>query len=227
MTLSNAAPYGGMGGARGDRMSADASSFDVDFDHDLGRPYAPFMAGGGIYGQNNSAPGSSTGLPGEGRIGSSASFRAPFLSPASRPSSWVPPQPAYLGSYPALPGTPAAGSMTNLALAKRKAPMGSTLLNEKLSKEDKPWLKEKDTRGRLSRWIVIFCLFLGLGISGVIIFRGWVAAGQEMIPDNKLCPVFTDEFSSLDVDSGGTWSRDVELGGFGYAYILLPSLFLL
>lgn len=106
--------------------------------------------------------------------------------------------------------------MTNLALAKPKAPMNSTLLDEKLSREDKPWLKEKDTRGRLSWWAVLLCLILGLGISGVIIWRGWVAAGEEMIPDSQLCSVFSDDFSSLDVDSGGTWARDVELGGFGY-----------
>ncbi|KAK7689383.1 hypothetical protein QCA50_007175 [Cerrena zonata] len=88
----------------------------------------------------------------------SISMRAPFLSPASRPTStlWYPPSyPAYPGSpnpsdtvyppgsdQPSVPYLPASGSNPYLA-RKTKAPLPSSRLVQKLTKEEKPWIGEK------------------------------------------------------------------------------------
>ncbi|KAI0055569.1 concanavalin A-like lectin/glucanase [Artomyces pyxidatus] len=153
---------------------------------DLERPYAPFMAGGagGVYRQPESR-------------GSTHSFRAPFLSPASRPSSvWSPPSHAS-ASYPMLPASPNITASQYEPL-KSKPPLPSTLLNEKLAKEDKPWLVQKqDRRTRGSWWVTMLTFFIGVGVAGVLCWRGY------------------DDFDTLDVDNGGTWARDVEMSGFG------------
>ncbi|KZV74223.1 glycoside hydrolase family 16 protein [Peniophora sp. CONT] len=108
------------------------------------------------------------------------------------------------------------GTGANTPLPGPKPPLPSTLLAEKLSKEDKPWMKEKDTRSRASYWVTLFMFILGIGGAAALSWRGWVDGGSEMIPESQLCSVFSDDFSSLDVDSDGSkWTRDVELGGFG------------
>ncbi|KAA1477054.1 glycoside hydrolase family 16 protein [Dentipellis sp. KUC8613] len=59
-------------------------------------------------------------------------------------------------------------------------------------------------------------LCVGAGVAGVICWRGWVSAGRSMIPEGQLCVVLEDDFDQLSVDgNGSTWTRDVELGGFG------------
>ncbi|KAI0036401.1 concanavalin A-like lectin/glucanase domain-containing protein [Vararia minispora EC-137] len=138
---------------------------------------------------------------------STASFRAPFLSPASRPSSafWSPPAPS-VGS--------ATGSST--PLPGPKPPLPSTLLAEKLRQEDKPWLRERDRRSRASYWVTVAVFLLGIAGAAALSWQGWVQGGGAMIPDSQLCSVFQDDFSSLDVDnSGSKWTRNVSLGGFG------------
>lgn len=58
--------------------------------------------------------------------------------------------------------------------------------------------------------------WLGVGLAAIIVWRGWTSAGQEMIADSDLCLLMSDDFSSLNVDSdGSTWTREVNLGGFG------------
>lgn len=169
-------------------------------DHDLEPPYPPFMAQ-----SNGSQPPNNSGtIP----------FRAPFLSPASRPSSiiWSPPSNANhshtalttIRTYPGSEIPP-------------KAPLPSTLLSEKLTKEDKPWLTEApDARTRASRWITLLTILLGACGAGLLCWTGYKDAGRTMIDPKRLCLVMEDTFENLDVDNGGTWTRDVEMSGFGY-----------
>lgn len=153
-------------------------------------------------------------------------MRAPFLSPASRPSSiWSPPSypqlptgNALTSTYPPsltyLPSSPYASSLSpyhTLHPKRTRALMTSTRLESKLSPEDKPWLKEKNTRERVSWWLTLAMMFLGLGAAAVICFFGWTNVHQ--LKDSDLCMVLNENFNSLDLDN--TWSRDVELGGFG------------
>ena len=169
-------------------------------DHDLEPPYPPFMAQ-----SNGSQPLNNSGT---------TPFRAPFLSPASRPSSiiWSPPSHAN-HSHTAPTTIPSyAGSEI-----PPKAPLPSTLLSEKLTNEDKPWLSEApDSRTRASRWITLLMILLGACGAGLLCWTGYQDAGRTMIDSKRLCLVMEDTFDNLDVDNGGTWTRDVEMSGFGY-----------
>ena len=178
-------------------------------DHDLEPPYPPFMSQSGSQPNRNSDPTTQNSSNGS----STPPFRAPFLSPASRPSSiWSPPSHATY-SHTALPTVPPqAGSEIT-----PKPPLPSTLLAQKLTKEDKPWLSERpDGRTRSSRWVTLFMLFLGACGAGLLCWTGYSDAGKTMIDPRHLCLVMEDTFDNLDVDNGGTWTRDVEMSGFGY-----------
>ncbi|KAI0051591.1 glycoside hydrolase family 16 protein [Auriscalpium vulgare] len=185
------------------------NSMDGSWDGDLERPYAPFMAvpAGAqqpqVYRSGQPAP------------GSTPSFRAPFLAPSSRPSSvWAPPSHA-APSRADLPSSPHLA--TYAEPLKPKPPLPSTLLMSKLDKEDKPWLlQRRDRRTRGSWWLTFLTVVVGIGLAGLICWRGYTDAGKEMIADNKLCFVMGDDFDSLSVDSdGATWVRDAEMSGFG------------
>ena len=171
-------------------------------DHELEPPYPPFMV------QSNGSQ--SPNNPG------TTPFRAPFLSPASRPSSMIwspPPNVNHSHTHTALTTIPSyAGSEI-----PPKAPLPSTLLSEKLKREDKPWLIEApDARTRASRWITLLMILLGAFGAGLLCWTGYQDAGRTMIDSNRLCLVMEDTFESFDVDNGGTWTRDVEMSGFGY-----------
>ncbi|KAF8911326.1 concanavalin A-like lectin/glucanase domain-containing protein [Mucidula mucida] len=146
------------------------------------------------------------------RVSSTSTFRAPFLSPASRPSStlWSPP------SYPFLSGAgpdSPSGSSTALALslAKSKPPGPSTKIPGKLTKEDKPWMVKKAGKERAAWWITVFCFFLGVGGAAVLVWRG--IADVELLSDSELCSVLDEDWSNGISDDN--WARDVQLGGFG------------
>jgi hypothetical protein len=194
------------------RASPDGGSW---VDHDLEPPYPPFMAqsnGSQPYRINDPSshnPSNNSGT---------APFRAPFLSPASRPSSlWSPP--AHVNhSHTALPTSYARSEIP------AKAPLPSTLLSEKLTKEDKPWLTEPlDARTRASHWVTLLMILLGAFGAGLLCWTGYQDAGRTMINQKQLCLVMEDTFDNLDVDDGGTWTRDVEMSGFGYVLFLFTQ----
>ena len=205
-----------------DRSSTD--SFPRDRPHSaqgndpLPSPYAPFMGPppgtppstastiSHIYRNSvagNLAQDSQSHLP---RTNSVPSFRSPFLSPASRPSStiWSPPiQPLY--------GTPNASTPQLGASKKSKPPMPSTMLPEKLTDRNKPWLKgQKGNHSRLSWWLTVAMWFIGLGLGALKVYLDYKSI--YVIHDSQLCPVFTENFDSLNLND---WTRDVQLDGFG------------
>ncbi|KAI0646076.1 concanavalin A-like lectin/glucanase [Trametes meyenii] len=209
-----------------------------EFDGDLARPYAPFMENGvpsregsatppspmasqgNIYRNSAAAAmagsssalnqqyaGSDTAIP---RTHSSPAInmRAPFLSPASRPTSslWSPP------SYP-YPYPPTTGGNSSFTTFPKKArpPMPSSRLSHKLSTEEKPWLKQRDCRDRASYWLTLAAMMLGVAGAAVLCFFGY--SSVTLLKDSDLCMVLDENFDSLDLQN--TWTRDVELGGFG------------
>ncbi|KAF8132286.1 glycoside hydrolase family 16 protein [Boletus edulis] len=140
-------------------------------------------------------------------------FRTPFLSPASRPSStWSPPQynNALLFNAPSN-----ANSTTALPLPPvQKKVMASTRLREKLKDEEKPWLALKRTKlERASKWVTFGLLLLGIGVAAILIFRGFQTV--HLLRNSQLCVVLDDDFSGGSLDTTNNWSLDVELGGFG------------
>lgn len=86
-------------------------------------------------------------------------------------------------------------------------------MREKLSDEDKPWLALKKTRlERASKWLTFAGLLLGIVVAGILVFRG--SQTVHILQSSQLCIVLDDDFSGGSLDTG-TWSLDVELGGFG------------
>ncbi|KAJ7705305.1 glycoside hydrolase family 16 protein [Mycena rosella] len=158
------------------------------------------------------------GIP---RTGSQTNFRAPFLSPASRPGSslWSPP--SYSGSA-ALGGGPHGGSAAALALPAPPAPAPSTRLPGKLSKEEKPWLQRSPPRARTSWWLTFAMMLLGLAGAALLVFFG--IQSVDVFKDSELCSVFEDNFSGSSLDTN-TWTREAQLGGFGNAEFQIASPF--
>ncbi|KAJ7591525.1 concanavalin A-like lectin/glucanase domain-containing protein [Mycena floridula] len=127
----------------------------------------------------------SEGLP---RTTSVTSFRAPFLSPASRaslsrPNSaiWNPP------TYPNLESEGGASS----PVLPQKPPVASTRLPQKLTKDDKPWLARKQPRDRWAWWLTVLFIFLGVAGSAVICWDAYNQTSELMLPGKagKLCSV--------------------------------------
>ncbi|KAF8634066.1 hypothetical protein AX17_004329 [Amanita inopinata Kibby_2008] len=186
----------------------------------LSRPYAPFMASStSIYKSSAAANISSTpsaailNHTGESgsqipRTSSTQTFRSPFLSPASRPSSlWSPP------TYPVHPYSPSASSSAlPYVLPRTKPPLPSTRIAAPLSITEKPWMNDKEPRATLSYWITVCCMLLGLAGAAFLCWHG-VSDVQKLNP-SKLCMVLDEDFDGTSLDES-VWSRDVELGGFG------------
>jgi hypothetical protein len=209
----NAAGYGAL---------AQGSPSATDLTHrDLGRPVAPFMAGAEPSPSNSrrssmhsdmyrgSAAGAMQTLEGNGlpRVSSTATFRAPFLSPSSRPGSsfWTPPAYPYDSPH-------GSGSAVALGGLSKRAPMPSTRLANKLTAEEKPWIKKKDTPGRISWWLTVLMMLVGVAVGALIIFQGY---SQTKVFRDPVCSKLSQDFrkmSSLDTD---IWQYDVGLGGFG------------
>ncbi|KAF8347469.1 glycoside hydrolase family 16 protein [Amanita rubescens] len=146
------------------------------------------------------------------RPSSAQTFRPPFLSPASRPSSsvWSPPTYPLVGTNPSSP----SGSFAALpyALPKSKPPLPSTRIAAPIPISDKPWLSKKEPRATLSYFITIICMLLGLGGAAVLCWQGFTSV-QKLDP-NRLCLVLDENFDGTSLDNS-VWSYDVELGGFG------------
>ncbi|KAJ7489448.1 glycoside hydrolase family 16 protein [Mycena latifolia] len=155
------------------------------------------------------------------RTSSTTTFRAPFLSPASRPSSslWSPPSYASNG----LGGGPQGGSATALALPAPPAPAPSTRLAGKLGKEEKPWLQRSAPRARASWWLTFLCMVLGLAGAAALCFFG--IESVDVFKNSDLCSVLDETFSGSSLDTQNTWTRDVQLGGFGNAEFQIATNF--
>ncbi|KAF2810496.1 glucan endo-1,3-beta-D-glucosidase [Mytilinidion resinicola] len=73
---------------------------------------------------------------------------------------------------------------------------------------EKPWLDRKDSREKWVTIIPLIGIFVGLAISGILIWDG-----LRSVVNHKYCEVLIEDFS------GGLnkaiWTREVEVGGFG------------
>ncbi|KAM6494910.1 glycoside hydrolase family 16 protein [Amanita muscaria] len=147
------------------------------------------------------------------RSSSSQNFRAPFLSPASRPTSslWSPPSyPAYLMT--SQPSPSASSAALPYPLPKSKPPLPSTRISAPIPPSDKPWLTKREPRALYSYLVTVICMLLGLGGAALLCWRGLLSV-QKLDP-SRLCLVMNENFDGTSLDDT-IWSRDVELGGFG------------
>jgi hypothetical protein len=81
--------------------------------------------------------------------------------------------------------------------------------SRRIKKEDveKPWLDKKDPKQKWTWIIPLIGIFIGLGLSGFVIYDG-----LQTVENYTYCPVFLDDFSN---GLGDQWTKEVESGGYG------------
>lgn len=182
---------------------------------DLSRPQAPFMMSSNPIFKGSAAASFNADSPAHlPRSSSTQTFRAPFLSPASRPSSsvWTPPtHPLHLaGTRPS--SSSASSAAVPFALPKSKPPLPSTRIAAPISASEKPWLSKKEPGATLSYFITVICILLGIGGAAVLCWQGFIS--ELKLDPSNLCLVLDENFDGTSLDQS-VWSYDVELGGFG------------
>lgn len=121
-----------------------------------------------------------------------------LIAPAPRTNPFATPY----GSVP----VSATGSSTAL-----NAPQQRYFHSRRVRKGEleKPWLDKKDPREKWVNIIPCFGVFVGLAITGFLVWDG-----LQNVSNNKYCSVFEDDFSKGW--NSNIWTKEVELGGFGY-----------
>lgn len=102
-----------------------------------------------------------------------------------------------------------SASASSGATSGYQYPRGEYFRSRRVKKGEieKPWLKKKDPR---EKWVTIFPLlglFIGLCITGVLIWDGVRSVAQH-----KYCTVLDENFSSWN---NKIWTKEVEVGGYG------------
>lgn len=85
---------------------------------------------------------------------------------------------------------------------------------------EKPWKSKNNSQMRLAYWITYAAATFGIIAGALRCFFGW----RNVPRLGNLCQVMEDEFDTLNLD---IWSRDIDLGGFGYvppSYSTFPHL---
>lgn len=81
---------------------------------------------------------------------------------------------------------------------------------------EKPWKSRNNSQMRFAYWITYAAATLGI-IAGVLrCFFGW----RNVPRLGNLCQVMEEEFDTLNLD---IWSRDIDLGGFGYVALFCSA----
>ena len=81
---------------------------------------------------------------------------------------------------------------------------------------ERPWLDRKDPREKWVTIIPLIGLALGFCLAGFLIYDG-----LKTVVKHEYCTILDDDFSGgLDPK---IWTKEAELGGFGYALVALTS----
>jgi len=88
-------------------------------------------------------------------------------------------------------------------------PRGDYFRSRRVKKDeiDRPWIGKKDPREKWVTIIPLIGLFIGLCITGILVWDG-----VRSVARHNYCEVFSDEFSSWN---SKVWTKEVEVGGFG------------
>ncbi|KAH9927697.1 concanavalin A-like lectin/glucanase domain-containing protein [Fomitopsis serialis] len=74
---------------------------------------------------------------------------------------------------------------------------------------EKPWITDKDVYVRISWWLTWTVAMLGVVGGAIRCYFGW----RNVPRVGNLCLIMEDDFNTFDLQN--TWTRDVEMGGFG------------
>ena len=103
---------------------------------------------------------------------------------------------------------PASSFGSSSALGSQ--PRGQRYFHSRRVKKDeveKPWLTKADPKEKWVTILPVLGIFLGLAISGVLIWDG-----LRSVVKHKYCLVLEDDFQTFDTN---VWTKEVQVGGFG------------
>jgi hypothetical protein len=123
-------------------------------------------------------------------------------NPFATPGTHTPDRPA------SVTGSSGAGS-SGISSGYHPFPRGEYFRSRRVKKDEieRPWLDKKDSREKWMTILPLAGLFLGLCITGVLVWDGVRSVAQH-----KYCEVLVDDFSSWN---NKVWTKEVEVGGFG------------
>lgn len=98
------------------------------------------------------------------------------------------------------------GSSTALQQAPPQRYFHSRRINK--GEIEKPWLEKKDPKEKWVTIIPLIGIFLGLALSGFLIYDG-----LQTVQNHVYCPVLDENFAG-GIDPK-VWTKEVEVGGFG------------
>lgn len=125
------------------------------------------------------------------RNSSNAHVRNSFMSPPAMPKRMT---------------LPEGEGLTTVLQGSRVKRHRSTLLTGEVHK---PWLTEKDFKGRLSYWLTTLVAMMGIVGAVIRVYLSYVQVPRI----GNLCLIMEDEFETFDTKS--TWFQEVDMGGFG------------
>ncbi|KAI9826979.1 MAG: hypothetical protein M1819_007073 [Sarea resinae] len=111
----------------------------------------------------------------------------------------------------ATPFTSRPASVSDSSARYRNSAPGSRYFHSRRVRKgdvERPWTKKKDKREKWVTIIPLIGIFVGLAISGFLIWDG-----LRTVVSHVYCPVLQEDFSEgFDTK---TWTKEVEVGGFG------------
>lgn len=167
----------------------------------------------GLFSKDKHSPPSSTQEPTSSRSSTGDADRIetvpsvdnPFATPGAqtpdRRSSRAGPQDSAAGSR----ASDFSGTSSGYSGPPRAKYFKSRRVNK--TEIERPWLEKKDPREKWVTIIPLIGLFLGLCITGVLIWDG-----VRSVAKHNYCEVLNDDFKSWN---DKVWTKQVELGGFG------------
>ena len=143
----------------------------------------------------------------------------PFPRPQNRGGSETPTHRNTLG-YPFsasganTPGTP--GSIRASTTAFHVPTAGKTKYFRSRRIQDvstiaKPWTEVKDTKKKYHTIIPMIGIFLGFCLVGLACYQGYTS-----VINHTYCPIYNVDFTTGGQLDEKIWTKEVQLGGFGY-----------
>jgi hypothetical protein len=128
----------------------------------------------------------------------------PFATPGTQTPNHNAPGSALSNSRP-----PSLTGSSGVSSGYHPFPRGEYFRSRRIKKDEveRPWLDKKDPREKWMTILPLTGLFIGLCITGVLVWDGVRSVAQH-----KYCEVLSDDFSSWN---SNVWTKEVEVGGYG------------
>lgn len=161
----------------------------------------------------------------------------PFASPISSPSASIRRGSATNASYDTIttvPRTPTESSTTSLRpiinlppgpSASMTKPKAARMRSHMLPDDKplhKPWNEKRNPRAVFSYYLTYIMVLVGVAVGVIQCYFGYT---RVVLDKQPLCLVFEEDFSNEEKVFGenGSFFREVNMDGFGYALLCLPS----